>query len=479
MTALTRDDLEGLRQALLLGTTRRPIVLPPSLRSRFRSSPDAIESALISVALVGQHLRVRRAADPKAPETLAEPIPLYDDPRLILPDPVRRAIFRVLDWTHKDWLTSAALSASRRVTEAGFRPHPFDVPRLLAITGNHEDPAEEAFLSLSEAVTGTRGYTRSVGLTAENWTEKSSLLRRSFLRRQRCHDVVATRAFVEPAFRSGSAEIRADIIDAITICPGREDLPLLEVAIGDRAETVRTAAAAMLKLVPGTGEHAARLAAAVSCFKRVDRNVVSKVLILVRIEPASPFTFVPPRTSNRFNQTEAVRQIFEGISLPELSAALGASDDDVMNALDEDYAELFWTIRAKAIDDCHSPTLRALAAWRLMTCDRDLMQSMISRLVDPPVVLSREQATGILLRLPAWKEKIASLVSAGKDDGTLILMATMLPAPAMTDLLASLPSSSGATHAARAFAEFVVALETARRSVTQTLPHVSEGKAGE
>ena len=64
MEVLTGSDFEGLRQALLVGTARRPLVVPPALATLMADATELSGPALPLLALTGQRLRFERPAFP-------------------------------------------------------------------------------------------------------------------------------------------------------------------------------------------------------------------------------------------------------------------------------------------------------------------------------------------------------------------------------------------------------------------------------
>src|SRR5260221_4617062 len=153
MDGLKRSELESLRQAMLLGTARRPLAPPPALASLIAAAPAATDPTLPLLALVGQHGRFERPA-PSAPLEMPEAaVRLHSDPRPILPEPMRRLLGRLADWVNKDWSGAVVLVALRQGMAAGVPLHPFDLPRLLPFLQSKRGssgPAEAGILHQAE-----------------------------------------------------------------------------------------------------------------------------------------------------------------------------------------------------------------------------------------------------------------------------------------------------------------------------------------
>jgi hypothetical protein len=481
MEALARRDFEALRQAMLVGTARRPLLPPPALAVLSEAGSASSDPTLPLLALTGQHIRFERPVVP-APQALPDSaLRLHSDPRPILPEPVRRALFRIVDWVHRDWAIAVVAAAARRVAAAGFRLHPFDLPGLMKFLKSANDelgPSERAFIALSDAVAGRKGSEHRLGdVTADNWHQAPSFARLLFLRHRRTLDPVATRAMIESLFASAPAVVRADILNALAVRASVDDLPLIQRGAADRAETVRAAAASLLARVPGTPLHAERLAAAAACFHHEGGGVASKLLRLVGMAPAATsLTFVPPAGAGGIGVLLATKSLFEGISLPELAAEVGASPRALADALPEG-AGVFLTLLGRTAEDGDDTTLKTLALSRLLGGSVYPRAPELSNLASSGVRMSEEAAIEALSSAN-WRAAVERLVAEGKDDGTLVLTAMMLPPAAMTAFVASLGSPSGASQAAQAFAGLVLALSAANPAAMPSNSRQNEAEWG-
>jgi hypothetical protein len=457
MDGLTRSELEGLRQAMLLGTARRQLAPPPALASLLAAAPAA-DPTLPLLGLVGQHRRFERPPSPARLEMPEAATRMHADPRPILPDPMRRLLARIVDWVHKDRATSAVLAAARHIKAAGLRLHPFDFPRLLPLIGGDWDSvgiAERAFLALLEPLAAHQRY-RHTEVTVANWTEAASPDRGYFLRRQRAVDPAAARALAEAAFRSQPAAVRVEIVDALDVRIGPGDLPFLEQASSDRAQTVKAAATSLMARIPGTAAHAARLATAAGWFKS---DMVVKIIGLAGVTARAPLIFVRPPGTASNALTMPATSPFTGLSLPELASNVSVPVQEVLDALPDDDS-LFWSFHRRAVDDRDTATVQMLARWKLIGGGGYPRANDLFRLAVVRVLLSEEAATAVLSS-SGWNDAVARLVREGSDDGTLIYTAIMVPARSMPTFLATITSSSGAVQGARAFAELVIMLDDA------------------
>jgi hypothetical protein len=247
---ISSQELGRLRQALFLGLARQPMTVPDSLQALLASAPDR-DPTLAALALAGQRQRFERPAVARAGDGVPEAARrLHEDARPIIPDPVRRLLLRLAHGVEKQMADTVV----RRVLGAGFRLHPFDLPRLIGqIKGDARclGLAERAYLALAE----TPGKADAPSLlhaeiTAENWTELPRGRRVAFLREQRREDAAAARALLQGVLKSETAAVRADLLAALEVGLGADDLPFLESITSDRSEAVRELAARLIANIP-------------------------------------------------------------------------------------------------------------------------------------------------------------------------------------------------------------------------------------
>lgn len=128
---ISARELGRLRQAMFLGLARKPLAVPERLQSLIAAASER-EPALKVLALAGQRQRFERPTV----EPRAEPVPeaarrLHEDPRPIMPEAARRLLLRLANGVDKGLADAVVCTAVRRAMRAGFRPHPFDLPRLI------------------------------------------------------------------------------------------------------------------------------------------------------------------------------------------------------------------------------------------------------------------------------------------------------------------------------------------------------------
>jgi hypothetical protein len=464
--ALSSSDLDRLKQAMLLGLNRQPLKVPEPLLSLGLRAP-ALEQALTALALAGQQERFERPLLAPA----ADPVPavarrLHQDPRPIVPSAPQRAMMRLANVVEKSHVGPIVCVAARRIARAGFRLHPFDLPRLMSHL--RDEPrclgaAERAYLGLTAAGAATAQKVVDGDISPESWTEFPRADRLAFLQNARRKDPVAARALLEGSFASEPAAMRTDLLRALEIGLSVDDLPFLESVAGDRAEGVRDAAAALIAAVPGTDGFSARLADAARCFVREKR---SGILSRIGLGDAA-VAFKPPPSANPAARPMVLARLFAGLSAADVAAAAEITAADVINALPPDEDVIFAAFFDKAVRDDDRDTMLLLAKARLAIADtRPAMLATIlaslARDLSDPVPVDFGEA---LLASDVWHSALQRFVEGEtpakvKDDGTLIWTAALLPAalaaPLHDRLSSLLPTTS---HGARTFIDFMLALE--------------------
>ena len=84
--------------------------------------------------------------------------------------------------------------------------------------------------------------------------------RLAYLRILRASEPDRARALVERVFAEQPAGARAELLDVLRNGLGPADLPFIEAARSDRAQTVRDKATALIERIPGTDAYEAKLA---------------------------------------------------------------------------------------------------------------------------------------------------------------------------------------------------------------------------
>jgi len=466
---ITSQELARLRQAMFLGLARQPLAVPEQLQSLLAVAPDK-EPALAVLALTGQRQRFERPAVEQSADGIPEAARhLHADQRPIIPEPARRLLLRLANGAEKSLADMVVRAAVRRIAHAGFRLHPFDLPRLIGhIKGDARclGLAERAYLSLADASGSADAPSLlHAEISAESWTEFPKGHRVAFLRQERRRDPAAARALLEGAFKAETAAVRADLLTALDVGLGPDDLPFLEGLSADRSESVRNLAVRLAASVPGTPAYAARLAEVARCFERKD-TPVSGIMKRVGLARSTPIRFTAPKHPSAAQRHAALESLFQGLSVREIAAAAALPVDEVVAALPASEEAVLTALSDRAVRDGDDEAVLWLIAHRLSHIDAGrfsaapLLQWLADSLPGPVSAGFGETLLGSAqAALERCKE--ATTPAAMKDDGTLVWTATLLPPEllgafqqAITGLL------PGTTRSARDFADLALALDT-------------------
>lgn len=460
-----------IRQTFLLGLARQPLSLPPSLspllataRTQQGAQNDAErDPALALLILVGQRQRFVR---PDLPAL--DPVPdvarrLHADPRPILPDNARRALRHLSQSVEKAYAGLVLSIAVRRIGKAGCRLCPFDLPSLAHHIKSDTDClglAERAYLAMT-AKDGeddaAKGHVFE-RITIENWTTFPKGHSAKFIADQRRDEPTAARKLLESVWKLAPAPVRVALLGALLVGLGPDDKAFLDGLAGDRAESVRQAALDLLARMPTTEAYEKRLAAAAACFKKTSTGLGRLMAAIGSggedlVVFAWPAGVVPSASSER---------LFYGLSLGDLAAAANLTEDDILAALPDDQDHILLALLESAAMAGDGPSAQRIVRHRLLgakSLTSTLLWQLIEQSRDPLSVPDAEQ----LLASPAWQGTLSAFGEAtpalGKDDGRLVLTATMMPRSAMPAFLATLaPLGPLATRAAKDFATLVQAL---------------------
>lgn len=465
MELIGSDDLGRLKQAMLLGLTRQPLALPERLAALVAAAAPGRDPVLTALALAGQRQRFVR------PQVSGESLPeaarrMHQDARPILPDRARRALRRLAGGLERGGADAVLRAAVRRIVRAGFRLHPFDLPRLAApIRDDAENLglAERAYLSLTDrspkpAAPGVL----HAEICAENWSEFPKAHRVAFLQGVRRQDPAAGRALVEGVLKSEAADMRAALLETLAAGLSSDDLALLQSASVDRADSVRAVATRLIARVPGTPAFAARLAGAAGCFAR-GAGGLTRLLKRAGLSPSSEITFSPPKAANRSEQPALLRTLFEGLSVADVASAAGLTVPECLAALPVDDDTVFTVLLATARLEGRADLTARLVEHKLSHAVSGSfpvplwLATLADKLAEPLAPAFAQQ----LLGSAGWQNVVQRLADAGtRDDGTLASTAVMMPAAAMPRFLETLaPLAASTARSARDVVELVLALE--------------------
>jgi hypothetical protein len=471
---ISPQELARLRQTMFLGLARQPLAIPESLAPLLAAAPDR-EPALAVLALTGQRQRFERPAVERGAEGISDAARrLHEDRRPILPGRPRRLLLRLGNGVDKSLADAAVRAAVRRVMRAGFRLHPYDLPRLIGhIKGDAKclGLAERAYLALADTsnMPAAPGLLRDE-ITVETWTGFPKAHRVAFLEEKRRADPAAARTLLDGVFKSEAAATRYDMLKALQVGLDQDDLPFLESIASDRSENVRGLVAQLIANVPGTAAYTSRLAQAARCFAR--RAPASRILKSVGLASGGDVVFTPPKAAGKGKHlTELERQfqhfelerLFDGFSLAEVADAASLTADEVLAALPIHEDRPLGAFTGRAERDGDEETLVRLARHQLtdpLSLEAVLGDLALTLSGPAPPELGR-----LLLEAPAWRAVLkerqeATTPAAMKDDGTLIWTAAILPPaqhPAFQTAIAELPPV--ATRSARDFSNLVLALD--------------------
>ena len=452
-----------IRQAFLLGLARQPVTPPSSLAGLL---PPGGEPALALLALAGQRQRFAGA-----PAPAVDPVPdaaqrMHADPRPILPPQARRALNRLAGSVEKSLAGSLLPIALRRVSAAGFRAHPFDLPdiaRHIKADAGNLGLAERAYLALI-ASDADEESARSLffdRITAENWTTFPKAQRRMFIAGVRRDNPAEGRALIESVWKAEPAPVRAALLDALSVGLGPDDKPFLEKLGTDRADSVKQAAGRLIARMPATEGFEQRLAEAARCFKRASGGV-SRVMAALRMGGEGSLRFAVPAAALKSPDEPTRQRLFTGLPLDALAKAVGAAPAEIITAL-SDSDDVLGLLLDTAVADGDALTVKSIVETRLLASEE-----LTGFLVMPLATAARSpldpEAAARFLAAPAWRKAVAALAATGastvsKDDGRLVFTATLMPREAVPAFAASLdPLLPSATRAARDFAALILAL---------------------
>jgi hypothetical protein len=490
--SFSRLNPAALRQNFMLGLNRSPLALPEEAAAAIRAGAAGVSPALAALALAGAHIRFARPSAPQAVEPAPEAARLlHADPRPILTASARRHLQRLLYKADVEAARAIVGAVLKRLNPAGLRLHPFDLPRLsapLKTCGVLPGVAERAYIALTQTPSEDEPQENLFHETidATNWRSFGKAARVRFLTDLRARDAAAGLALLQESFAQDPAAVRSELVLALNAGLSAADQAFLEGLEKDRAESVRTAAAKLLAVLPGTAAYNERLSRAAASFQ---------------VKPAktprqkTQIEFTRPKGPPAQHIGLETYLLFENIGAQDLAArfdmpveafleALPDGEEALLGALlrtaianrrDDVAAALAPRLSAGAIDMflMYMPDLSALPEMQAALLGRFAARleqgsyprsyafaALLGRLAGPLPLETAQR----LLASPSWRDYLAALSEPEldrrrTDPESLMYTAMLLPAGAMPEFLAAIePLPPAINRKAHEFAHFVLAL---------------------
>jgi len=492
MSGLSLADCDALESAFLIGLGRQ--ALPPV--ASLAELSDTPNPTLACLVLVAQRRRYV-LPEPVAPPQPRPRIP-RDDGRPMLDAETGRLLQRLVEACNTRNAAPLLEGAVARLEVSGFRPHPFQVPRIMAVLkkqGCALGLTERAYLAEIDPV-AERGDVLpggAGGIDESNWTGFPTAIRVDYIAALRRRDPAGARALVEACLAAEPANVRVELIGALSAGISPDDRPFLEGFAQDRAQTVRDAAARLLSLVKGAPANAERLAKAAAALQVASEGLIRRKRVL---KPASSATTFPQFQALFERLTiEALAERLE-LSAAELCRIVQPASEALLLALAnmaarsgnaDSLAELIetgrsgglaWTAFANVIDGNSMPLARgerrqlvaALAPFGVDPFPRARDWQALAALSGEP--LPAEIARPIFMS-PGWRELLAALGDEKSPrralaDTDLAALAKALPIAALAPVIQAANDAGLVIGGAiGAYAAFAAALE-ARTTTNQT-----------
>lgn len=321
-------EIAQLAQALMLGTRRRPIALPPGAAA-LAPSPGGIAPALLALVLAGQRARFDRPASvPLEPPSESERA-LHAGPDPMLPRRSRRLMRQLFAMVKRSDPGLVCKAAIERVFAKGMRLHPFDLPELathVRTTGDRPFRAPESGLA---------------ALDPESWQALPYDQQLEALRRLRLASPEAGRALLEAVYSAQNETHRAILLPILRARLSADDQPFLEKAARDRGHQAKQAALHLIGSIPGTPAYDARLERASRLFAVSGPKGKPEKLSLSYAKMKAAGVQV----------TADIFQSFDGLRLADLAERLGLEPDAYIEALPSDNDPLRAAISTAAAEN--------------------------------------------------------------------------------------------------------------------------------
>jgi hypothetical protein len=337
--------------ALLAGTGRHPLSFATGLAEL--SCGDAADAALNVLSLTAQALRFER---PLPPERFNAEAEIQDD-RPILPDPVRRALIRLLK--DKRIADDLQLALAWAFARCRVRPHPFDLPRMDGFVRAHAEhlglTAQHWAAQRDDNIAAPQNYFDADALDETTWSKAPLAQRARFIVDRRKEDAPMARALVEATWAQENADARVRLVMALETGLNASDQPFLEGLMKDRAPRVRSLAQRFLARISGSSaEHPALKA----CLERIRRSTAGL------LKKRTTLALELPATVKEHEAKGWIRKTFVEVSCDELARAFAMTETAMIEAAEKDES-LLLALALMATEDRRLDLLEQIAGGRL------------------------------------------------------------------------------------------------------------------
>ncbi|MEO0424752.1 MAG: DUF5691 domain-containing protein [Pseudomonadota bacterium] len=231
---------------------------------------------------------------------------------------------------------AAALRVLDALHQAGLALHPFDYPELAGLMQadpSRLDRAARHWLK-QRRTTGAAPDPSDPATDDERWWDDTPGTRAALLLKLRSDAPERARALLEEVLTRDTAATRGKLLATLAKGLSEDDVPLLEKASADRAQSVRAIADRLLAQLPGTAAYRAR-AEEVSTHLKVQRTLTGGVKI----------TVITPKAFKGRRRDEWFAETFDAVDPLGLAEHLGLGPQDFCRGLNNATLAVRFTLR--------------------------------------------------------------------------------------------------------------------------------------
>jgi hypothetical protein len=340
-TSLERERI-GLRHALILGLSQRPLDVPGWL-----AGDNARAGRLALVAALG----LRSRFDHPAPPPHLQRAGLAHEPARLVSREARAALRRIYGVKKRVVLLPITLRIVDALAERDLRLHPFDYPALAQLLATNDAALDRNARLFQALARSGDNAVAAEDIDERNWTDFKAAERAAYLRGRRHADPKAARELLAAAIGSETAAVRGQLLEAMAVALSADDVEFLRSLGTDRADSVRTLARRLTARVAGTSEFEERMSTAHERLEVKSAGIIGRRKVLMAKLPKGLAE----------TKVEAwLDDSFAGVSTTLLAKRLDLRLEQLVEALADERLRALFFANALALGEL--TTVRAIAA---------------------------------------------------------------------------------------------------------------------
>ncbi len=326
---LSTDDMTQLKQAFLLGLSRRPVQTPKALKDAGSHLKNEQAEMLTGLALMAQRQRFGQRVMLKLSEPTA---PKPKQPQDYMAEPLRQSFRNLLTKAKADKKNDMLIGIDAVLAEKAINLHPYD---LSLVVSTRQFVRSEGALGhwvrqqTGQTLSATTSYSNSLidsDMNEDNWTDYGSTTRAAYISTMRESEPEKARILIENVWGGEAADVRLKLIETLETGLSLADKDFLNTRTKDRSGKVKAVLNRLLTMLPDEESTKDDVVDKIADMLVLNSNVTSLGKAKIQLKQ--------PKKRVTVKAFETLVEQFSSVSLAKLAKAFNLSESDFIAALD-------------------------------------------------------------------------------------------------------------------------------------------------